>query len=283
MTDLTRTAPLRRRQRNVLARLRLVAPVAVLLALLVGAYLAPLPYDPRVPDPESTLQAPSGAHWLGTDKFGLDVFSRLIASAGLDIPLAVGGMAISLVIGVVLGLLASQRGRWGERIVRGLDVFQAFPLLILAIAVVALMGNNIENVVIAIAIINVPRFIRLVRSEGLTIRESRYIEAAHAIGATPVQVMRRHMLPNMTGVILAQASLAVAHSIVVIASLSFLGIGINAADPSWGAMIQTGAQNMTTGQWWVALFPGLAVFVTVMAFNAISHQLQERYGRARQL
>jgi peptide/nickel transport system permease protein len=283
MTDLTRTAPLRRRQRNVLARLRLVAPVAVLLALLVGAYLAPLPYDPRVPDPEATLQAPSGAHWLGTDKFGLDVFSRLIASAGLDIPLAVGGMAISLVIGVVLGLLASQRGRWGERIVRGLDVFQAFPLLILAIAVVALMGNNIENVVIAIAIINVPRFIRLVRSEGLTIRESRYIEAAHAIGATPVQVMRRHMLPNMTGVILAQASLAVAHSIVVIASLSFLGIGINAADPSWGAMIQTGAQNMTTGQWWVALFPGLAVFVTVMAFNAISHQLQERYGRARQL
>jgi peptide/nickel transport system permease protein len=182
-----------------------------------------------------------------------------------------------------LGLLASQRGRWGERIVRGLDVFQAFPLLILAIAVVALMGNNIENVVIAIAIINVPRFIRLVRSEGLTIRESRYIEAAHAIGATPVQVMRRHMLPNMTGVILAQASLAVAHSIVVIASLSFLGIGINAADPSWGAMIQTGAQNMTTGQWWVALFPGLAVFVTVLAFNAISHQLQERYGRARQL
>jgi peptide/nickel transport system permease protein len=283
MTDLIRTAPSRRRQGSVLARLRLAAPVALLLALLVGAYLAPLPYDPRVPDAGATLQAPSGAHWLGTDKFGLDVFSRLVASAGLDIPLAVGGMAVSLVVGVVLGLLASQRGRWGERIVRGLDVFQAFPLLILAIAVVALMGNKIQNVVIAIAIINVPRFIRLVRSEGLTIRESRYIEAAHAIGATPVQVMRRHMLPNMTGVILAQASLAVAHSIVVIASLSFLGIGINAADPSWGAMIQTGAQNLTTGQWWVALFPGLAVFVTVFAFNAISHQLQERYGRARQL
>ena len=267
----------------MLARLRLAAPVALLLALLVGAYLAPLPYDPRDPDAGATLQAPSGAHWLGTDKFGLDVFSRLVASAGLDIPLAVGGMAVSLVVGVVLGLLASQRGRWGERIVRGLDVFQAFPLLILAIAVVALMGNKIQNVVIAIAIINVPRFIRLVRSEGLTIRESRYIEAAHAIGATPAQVMRKHMLPNMTGVILAQASLAVAHSIVVIASLSFLGIGINSADPSWGAMIQTGAQNMTTGQWWVALFPGLAVFVTVLAFNAISHQLQERYGRARQL
>ena len=282
MTDMVRTTS-RGAMGRRLARLRRSLPVAVLVTLLAAAYLAPLPYDPRVPDAAATLMPPSRDHWMGTDKFGLDVFSRLVASAGVDIPLAMAGMAVSLVLGVLLGLLASQRGRWAERIVRVLDVFQAFPLLMLAIAVVALMGNKIQNVVIAIAIINVPRFIRLVRSEGLTIRESRYVEAAHAIGATPVQVMLRHMLPNMTGVILAQASLAVAHSIVVIASLSFLGIGMNAADPSWGAMIQTGAQNMTTGQWWVALFPGLAVFVTVLAFNSISDQLQERYGRARQL
>ena len=282
MTDMVRTTSRGPRGRR-LARLRRSLPVAVLVTLLAAAYLAPLPYDPRVPDAAATLMPPSRDHWMGTDKFGLDVFSRLVASAGVDIPLAMAGMALSLVLGVLLGLLASQRGRWAERIVRVLDVFQAFPLLMLAIAVVALMGNKIQNVVIAIAIINVPRFIRLVRSEGLTIRESRYVEAAHAIGATPVQVMLRHMLPNMTGVILAQASLAVAHAIVVIASLSFLGIGMNAADPSWGAMIQTGAQNMTTGQWWVALFPGLAVFVAVLAFNSISDQLQERYGRARQL
>ncbi|WP_431727185.1 ABC transporter permease [Verrucosispora sp. TAA-831] len=277
----TVTAPTTRKRPRGRRRWRLWLPGAVLTGLLAAAYFAPLPHDPTEPT-TNTLTAPDGEHWMGTDKFGLDVFSRLIASAGVDIPLALAGMLISLVIGVLLGLAALHRGPWGERVVRALDVFQAFPLLILAIALVALMGNNIENVVVAIAIINVPRFVRLVRSEGLTIRESRYIEAAHAIGATGPRVMFRHVLPNMTGIILAQASLAVAHSIVVIASLSFLGIGINAADASWGAMIQTGAQNMTTGQWWVSVFPGLAIFLTVLCFNAISDELQDTFGRARQ-
>ncbi|MFI7080416.1 ABC transporter permease [Micromonospora sp. NPDC049903] len=277
----TVTAPTTRKRPRGRRRWRLWVPGAVLTSMLAAAYLAPLPHDPAEPS-TNTLTAPDGEHWMGTDKFGLDVFSRLVASAGVDIPLALAGMLISLVIGVLLGLAALHRGPWGERVVRALDVFQAFPLLILAIALVALMGNNIENVVVAIAIINVPRFVRLVRSEGLTIRESRYIEAAHAIGATGPRVMFRHVLPNMTGIILAQASLAVAHSIVVIASLSFLGIGINAADASWGAMIQTGAQNMTTGQWWVSVFPGLAIFLTVLCFNAISDELQDTFGRARQ-
>ncbi|MFG1777856.1 ABC transporter permease [Micromonospora sp. NPDC049051] len=277
----TVTAPATRKRRGGHRRLRLWVPTAILTSMLAAAYFAPLPHDPAEPA-AATLTAPDGEHWMGTDKFGLDVFSRLVASAGVDIPLALAGMLISLVVGVLLGLAALHRGPWGERVVRALDVFQAFPLLILAIALVALMGNNIENVVVAIAIINVPRFVRLVRSEGLTIRESRYVEAAHAIGATGPRVMFRHILPNMTGIILAQASLAVAHSIVVIASLSFLGIGINAADASWGAMIQTGAQNMTTGQWWVSVFPGLAIFLTVLCFNAISDELQDSFGRARQ-
>ncbi|MEU5552525.1 MULTISPECIES: ABC transporter permease [unclassified Micromonospora] len=277
----TVTAPTTKKRPRGHRRWRLWVPGTILTSMLAAAYLAPLPHDPAEPS-TNTLTAPDGEHWMGTDKFGLDVFSRLVASAGVDIPLALAGMLISLVIGVLLGLAALHRGPWGERVVRALDVFQAFPLLILAIALVALMGNNIENVVVAIAIINVPRFVRLVRSEGLTIRESRYIEAAHAIGATGPRVMFRHVLPNMTGIILAQASLAVAHSIVVIASLSFLGIGINAADASWGAMIQTGAQNMTTGQWWVSVFPGLAIFLTVLCFNAISDELQDTFGRARQ-
>lgn len=261
--------------------MRLVVPVAVIALLTIAGYIAPLPHDPGRPDAGAVLQAPSGDHWLGTDRFGLDVFSRLIASAALDIPLAIGGMAISLVIGVPLGLLASQRGRWGERIVRCLDLFQAFPLLVLAIAVVALLGNSIENIVVAIAVINVPRFIRLVRSEGLTIRESRYIEAAHAIGATGPRIMFRHLLPNMLGTILAQASIAVAHAVVVIAALSFLGIGISSADASWGAMIQSGAQNVTTGQWWASVFPGAAIFLVVLCFNAAADALQDAFGRAK--
>lgn len=256
-------------------------PLGAIVVMVLAGYFAPLPHDPTSPDATAVLTAPSAEHWFGTDRFGLDVFSRLVASAANDIPLAVVGMLISLVIGVPLGLAASRKGKTGERIVRALDMFQAFPLLILAISIVALMGNDIENIVIAIAIINVPRFIRLVRSEGLTIRESRYIEAAHAVGAGDLRIMFRHLLPNMTGTILAQASLAVAHAVVVIAALSFLGIGISSSDTSWGAMIQTGAQNMTTGQWWVSLFPGVAVFLTVFCFNAVADALQARFGRAK--
>lgn len=277
-------APPERRGRRRRLHLRLWIPLTVLALLVIAGYFSPLPFDPRQPDSAGdTLLAPGGQHWMGTDKFGLDVFSRLVASAATDIPLAVSGMLISLVFGVALGLIASLPGRGGERLVRALDVFQAFPLLLIAIAVVALMGNNLKNVVIAIVIINIPRFIRLVRSEGLSIRESRYIEAARAVGVSTPRLLFRHMLPNMTGTILAQASLAVANAIVVIASLSFLGIGINAADPSWGAMIQTGSANITTGQWWVWAFPGAAVFVTILCLNAIGDELQEAFGRARML
>ena len=264
-------------------RWRPTLAISFVVVLLTAAFFFPLPYSPVDPGTNPVLAPPSSAHLMGTDKFGLDIFSRVIASAGLDIPLALSGLLISMLVGVPLGLFASQPGRWGEFVVRGLDVFQAFPLLILAIAVVALMGNNIENVVVAIAIINVPRFIRLVRSEGLTIRESRYYEAARAVGAPGHRIMFKHMLPNMTGTILSQASLAAAHAIVVIAALSFLGIGINSADTSWGAMIQTGAQNITTGQWWASVFPGLAIFVTIICFNTVSHYLQENFGRAKQL
>jgi peptide/nickel transport system permease protein len=270
--------PARRRRR---LRLRLWIPTAFLVTLILVGFLAPLPFDPRTPDSSGVpLSAPSADHLMGTDKFGLDVYSRLLASAATDIPLAVGGMLISLVVGTVLGLTATLRGRRGERLVRALDVFQAFPLLLIAIAVVALMGNHLRNVIIAIVVLNIPRFIRLIRSEGLTIRESRYIEAAQAIGVSTSRLLFRHMLPNMTGTILAQASLAVANAIVVIASLSFLGIGINAADPSWGAMLQTGSQSITTGEWWAWVFPGAAIFLTILSLNVIGDELQDSFGRA---
>lgn len=281
MTDLAQRPRTKIRRHLGGGRWRPILAVSIIVLMVAAAYWAPLPFDPERPG--GVLLAPSGEHWMGTDKFGLDVFSRLISSAGLDIPLAFTGLLISMLIGVPLGLFASQPGRWGEAVVRSLDVFQAFPLLILAIAVVAMMGNDIENVVVAIAIINIPRFIRLVRSEGLTIRESRYYEAARAIGVPGHRLMFKHMLPNMIGTILSQASLAAAHAIVVIAALSFLGIGINSTDASWGAMIQTGAQNITTGQWWASVFPGLAIFITIMCFNAVSHYLQENFGRAKQL
>jgi peptide/nickel transport system permease protein len=240
--------------------------------------LIPLPYDPIRPSAGPALQPPSLTHLFGTDRFGFDLFSRTLAAGSRDIPLALAGTVVSAIIGVPLGLLAITRGRLGEMIMRGLDAFQAFPLVVLAVAIVALTGNRLENVVLAIAIINIPRFMRLVRAEGLAIRESRFVEAARTYGASWLRVLGHHILPNVTGVIVAQASLTAAHSIVVIAALSFLGIGISPPVASWGSMIQSGAQNMVTGQWWVVLFPGLAVLLTVACLNVLAEATDKRLG-----
>ena len=250
-----------------------------LVALLIAGFIAPLPHDPLTQSPGQTFEPPSGDHWFGTDNLGRDVFARVIAGARLDLPLAIIGTLLSLVIGVTLGLLASTKGRWSERLMRGLDMFQAFPLLVLAIVVVSLAGNHLYNVVIAIALINVPRFIRLVRSEALVLRESRFVEAATAMGASRGRVLFRHILPNVSGTILVQASLTAAQAIVVIAALAFLGIGIAPPTASWGGMIKSGAGSMTTGEWWVAIFPGITVFVCVFALNQIAEGLDTMLGR----
>jgi peptide/nickel transport system permease protein len=248
-----------------------LACALVLLGLIVvSSTLLPLPHDPFQPHPYQTLRSPDGEFWFGTDRVGFDIFSRTIRSARVDLPVSVAGTFVSLTVGVAIGLAVSAKGRWSERIMRCLDMFQAFPLLVLAIVIVALTGNNLRNVVVAIALVNIPRFIRLVRSEALALRETRFIEAATSIGASRSRVMVRHLLPNMAGVIAAQASLAAAHAIIVVAGLSFLGIGIAPPQASWGTMIKSGSQNIATGHWWVAVFPGLAVFVVVTAFNAVA-------------
>jgi peptide/nickel transport system permease protein len=252
----------------------LVFGTAAIVAMLLAAFFAPLPYDPVRPSAE-ILSPPSLEHPFGTDRSGFDVMSRTIVSAGRDLPLALAGTLVSVLIGVPLGLVASGKGKSGERMMRALDAFQAFPLLVLAIAVVTLTGNRLENVIFAIAIINVPRFMRLVRSEVLPMRESRFVEAALAIGASPTRMMFRHLLPNVTSIILVQCSLSVANAIVVIASLSFLGIGVSPPEATWGAMIQSGAPNMSTGQWWVVAFPGLAVFLAVACLNMIADGLSD--------
>ncbi len=255
--------------------------LSVVVLMLLAGFFLPLPYSPTRPDPLNVLQPPSSLHWFGTDSNGFDVFSRTIASAARDLPLALIGTLLSALVGVPLGLLASTKGPWSERIMRGLDVFQSFPLVVLAIAIVTLMGNRLENVIIAILIVNVPRFMRLVRSEALSLRESRFIEAARAVGATPLRVMRKHMFPNVIGVVLSQTSLAAAQAIGIIAALSFLGVGVSPPNPSWGLMIQTGVRSITSGDWWVIVFPGMAVLIAVAAFNLVADGLQMRQENER--
>lgn len=271
---------LRTLSRGARAHKGLTAGLVVILLILLAGFFAPLPHDPIQPNPESTLRSPDGEFWFGTDRFGFDVFSRVFASARLDLPIALGGTLLSIAVGIPVGLVASNKSRWSERIMRGLDMFQSFPLLVLAFAIVALTGNSLRNIVFAIALVNVPRFIRLVRSEALVLRESRFIEAATAIGAGRSRVMLRHVMPNTMGIVVAQASLAAAHAIIVIAGLSFLGIGITPPDASWGVMIRVGSQNIATGQWWVSFFPGAMVFVTIVAFNVVADGVMGLIGRA---
>lgn len=251
-----------------------VVGCGVLTLMLLAGLFMPLPFDPTAPDTRGTLQAPNGTHWFGTDGNGFDVFSRTIASAARDLPLALVGTLFSLLVGVPLGLMVSSKTRIADWVMRGLDIFQSFPLVIIAVAVVTLTGNNLSNVILAIMIINVPRFMRLIRSEALALRESRFVEAAIAVGGTPLRVLARHILPNVTGVTIVQSSLAAAQAIVVIAALSFLGVGVSPPNPSWGLMIQDGSSQLITGQWWVVLFPGLAVLIAVASFNMIADGLQ---------
>ena len=252
----------------------MVVGFAVVATFLLAGLFAPLPFDPETIHPESALLPPSSTHWFGTDNNGIDVFSRVIASARLDVTLALAGGFIAAIIGVPLGLLASAGTRTAGWIMQGLDVFQSFPLLVLAIVIVSLTGSSLKNVVFAIALIETPRFIRLVRSQALTVRAQRYVEAAVAIGASGKRVTFRHVLPNVTATIFAQLSLAVGQAILVIAALSFLGVGIKSPTPSWGAMIRTGSQYVATGDWWLSLFPGLAILVFVVSFNAIAEGLE---------
>jgi len=257
--------------------LHLIGPAAVLLLMLAAAYWMPLPHDPLTPDPTSVFLPPGSDHWFGTDQTGFDVFSRVIASARNVLPLVLAGTVVSMVLGVPLGLIASARVRGAEGLMRVVDGFQAFPLSVLSITVVMLTGNRLSSVIVAIGVVNVPRFIRLVRSEAIVIRESRYIEAAEVIGCSRLRVLWRHVLPNTLDSVTAQASLAAANGVIVIASLNFLGVGVTQPNPTWGSMVQDGAQTVSQGYWWMFAFPSIAVLIVVLAFNSLASGLNKQF------
>lgn len=220
--------------------------------------------------------SPRAEHWFGTDGFGFDVFTRTMRGVAIDLPVAVLGAAASVLIGVPIGLMVSRTSQTSERIMRVLDVFQSFPLLVLALVVVSFLGNRIQNIIWAIIIINVPRFIRMTRSEGLVIQRLRFVEAARSFGTSELKIALRHVLPNIYGLILAQVAVTVAHGIVVISALTFVGVGGTVDIPSWGGMIRSGAGGISLGQWWPALFPGMAVFLFVAVFNYLGAAVRRR-------
>lgn len=256
---------------------------ALILLIVMLALLAPViaPFDPQKADASITLQSPSGSHLLGTDISGMDIFSRIIYSARIDLVIAVLGTAFSLLIGSPLGLVAgyfaSMRGIWGkisEAIMRSADVVQAFPVFVLAIALVAALGQSARNVIIAIAFVNAPIYLRLLRTQALSLRERRFVDAARVAGNSELRIVFRHILPNAMGPAIVQSSVNMGWAVLLTAGLSFVGAGVRVPTPEWGSMIAVGAQNMITGQWWPALFPGVAIALTVLGFALIGDSLE---------
>ncbi|HKU93678.1 MAG TPA: ABC transporter permease [Vineibacter sp.] len=248
------------------------------LAMVLLAVLSPwiTPFDPVASDVPNALQPPSWAHWAGTDQLGRDIFSRLIAAAKLDLAIAASAVGLSFLIGAVIGSFCGYRGGRLDRTVgRVVDVLMAFPLFVLAMALVAALGNRVENIIIATAIINLPFYIRFARAEVNVRRNAGWVEAARAGGDGHMSIVLRFLLPNILPTMAVQISLNLGWAILNAAGLSFLGLGVQAPTPEWGIMVAEGARFISTGQWWLVTFPGLALMLAVLCFNLLGDGLRD--------
>ncbi len=270
-------SPGRRALRRLLKRKGAVLGLAVVLLMILLALFAPLvaPYDPLATDWGAVRKAPSAAHWFGTDENGRDVLSRVIWGARASLLAGVISVSIAMAIGVPVGLLAGYVGGWLDSVIsRFTDAMLAIPFLILAIALAAFLGPSLGNVMVAIGITATPIFIRLTRGQVLTTKVEDYVEAARALGNPPLRVALRHVFPNIVPPLLVQATLAIAAAIIAEASLAFLGLGQQPPAPSWGSMLNI-AQRFFENAPWMALWPGAAIFVTVLAFNLFGDGLRD--------
>ena len=256
----------------------LVIGLGLIVLLAVGSYVVPWlsQFDAQIANPREALQSPSSRHPFGTDRSGLDIFVRVFQAPRIDLTIVVLGVGLGATIGVLLGVITGfSRGIPGEISMRVADIVQSFPLLILAIALVSLSGNNLTNVVYVLAFVNAPVFLRLTRSRVLTVREQRFIQASIALGNSTPRLVFRHILPNALGPAVVQFGVSMGYGILTLAGLAFLGVGVQVPTPEWGSMILTGSSNMTTGQWWISVFPGLALSVAVFAFNLLSEGIEK--------
>lgn len=266
-----------------MTRPRFAVGYVIVVAVALAAILAPVIalYSPIEANPESFLEPPSWKHPFGTDAVGMDIFSRAVYAPRIDLTIAVLGTLISAVLGTAAGALVGfySTGRgirvWlSFAVMRAADVLQAFPVFVFAIALVASLGQSIQTVVIAIAFVNAPIYLRLMRSQVLTLRSMRYVEAAQVAGLSDLRTIRRHIIPNAIAPILAQLSVNVGWGILLTAALSFVGAGVRAPTPEWGSMIAMGFQNVVTGQWWPSVFPGLMLAITVFGFSLVGSSIE---------
>ena len=274
------SAVLPRRQPSLLSHARhvlggnLVTAIAFALfvLLVVVALLGPwiAPYSPLASDTSASLQAPTWAHWFGTDQLGRDLFSRVIAATRLDLTIAIVSVASVFAVGGLAGTAAGFYGGWIDRVVgRISDTIMAFPLFVLAMGIVAALGNTVTNIVLATAIVNLPIYVRIARSEANIRREAGFVMAARLTGNGDLRILLTQILPNIMPIMVVQMSLTMGYAILNAAGLSFIGLGVRPPTPEWGIMVAEGATFIVSGQWWIALFPGLALMLAVFCFNLL--------------
>ncbi len=257
-------------------RMPLVAGLVILL-LGLAALLAPwlAPYDPAAPDYENVLEGPSLLHWCGTDAFGRDIFSRIMWGGRVSLTIGVLSVSLGGLAGVIVGLISGFfGGKVDTALMRLMDVLLAFPGIVLAIGVVAVLGPGIENVIYAVAVFSVPVFARLVRGTTLSLKQTLYVQAARSIGVRPWKLILTHILPGTLPSVIVYASLRLGTSILTAASLSFIGLGARPPSPEWGAMLSDGRSFLGVATH-LTLYPGLAIFITVLAFNLLGDGLRD--------
>ncbi|WP_179756769.1 ABC transporter permease subunit [Kineococcus aurantiacus] len=250
-----------------------VVLVVVVLVALLDDQLAPSGANDV--DVADRLQPPGAAHWFGTDDLGRDILSRVVLGARVSLQVGVVAVGLSLVAGVLVGLFAGFYGRWVDTVLmRAMDVLFAFPAMLLAIAVIAILGPGTTNAMIAIAITYTPVFARVTRSSVLGVRETVYVRASRSIGASDLRLLFRHVLPNAAPPVIVQTSVSLAFAVLAEAALSFVGLGTQPPAPSWGRMLSEGREYVDLA-WWIAVFPGLAIVLLVLAFNLLGDGLRD--------
>ena len=271
------------RGRSTVGRWRLLTFGVVLILIyvavaVVGPELAP--YGPNATNPQATLQPPSSEFWFGTDKFGRDIFSRVLYATRLDLGIAFSVAISAFLVGATIGGISGFFGGGiDDGIMRVVDVLLAFPAFILAMALTGILGDTVPNVIAAISIAYVPYFIRLTRGEMLRVRTRQYADAAVSVGNPPWRVVLLHLLPNSLTPAFIQVTLVLGWAILDAAGLAFLGLGITPPTAEWGVMVAEGAQRIITGEWWTWLFPGLAIVIIAFAFSIVGDGLRDLLAR----
>ncbi|TMC11545.1 MAG: ABC transporter permease [Chloroflexi bacterium] len=257
---------------------RVTTAASVVALLFLVALLAPIisPHDPLAQSPDDSYLPPGPGHLLGTDELGRDLLSRILWGARVSLPVALVAVVVGLVGGGALGLVCGYRGGLTDLLLmRLVDALLAFPGLILAIAIVAALGPSLVNAMVAIGIVAIPVYARLVRGQILQLKQLEFITAARSMGASPLRIVFQHLVPNLLNPVLVQVSLSAGFAILAEATLSFLGLGAQVPTPDWGQMINSGARFLNNGFWWLPIFPGVAISIAVFSFNWLGDSLRD--------